>query len=388
MLPCRDRARRAGGRGLPRGGTPGEVAVGMRAGPGWLPAGRSRQTPPKPTPLPLEPFHSAAPKRVGGRGRRLQNPQVSWQRQSSLRVKENFGGGSVSGARLTGTVNHGLPFPSFPSPSPSFLPSFLLSLPRGTDTRTCTGRAGSSLKPPRARGCPACLALLLRGRGGRRGALPSHDSSSSSPCARSSSGWGSRTVLPAAARWGRRGKPSLESARRRAGRAPVPEEVGSTAGVAPSKLPRGRVGRRGRSGGVEVGACLGIASRTGAPGKEGCCRRRAPAWQPLVLPRREDREDTDGNRCGAIGRLPGWTRRHSPSRCRQPRARCAADAGEGAPGRGGGRDRFGRHRAAPRSASRGRGNRTSRLTTALVVLWEQHGAVVGFLSGQYCDLAV
>ncbi|CAM9394618.1 unnamed protein product, partial [Bubo scandiacus] len=63
-LPRRDRARPPGGRNAvpparPRGRRRG-------AGPGWLPAGRSRPLPPWPIPLPLEFFHSAAPKRVRG----------------------------------------------------------------------------------------------------------------------------------------------------------------------------------------------------------------------------------------------------------------------------------------------------------------------------------
>lgn len=126
------------GEGLPRGSTPGEAAARMRAGPGWLPAGRSRPSPPTPTPLPLEFFHSAAPERVGGgRGRSLQNPRVSWQQRSSLRAKENFGRGCASGAELAGAVNHGLPFPSLPSPPlPLPLPSFLPPFPPCPEART------------------------------------------------------------------------------------------------------------------------------------------------------------------------------------------------------------------------------------------------------------
>lgn len=58
-----------------------------------------------------------------------------------------------------------------------------------------------------------------------------------------------------------------------------------------------------------------------------------PAWQPSELPERENGEDNDGNRDRGRGRLqgraPGWTQRHHPSRCRQLRAHCTADAEEG-----------------------------------------------------------
>lgn len=179
----------------------------MRAGPGWLPAGSSGPSPPTPTPLPLEFFHSAAPKRR--RGGRMEEgdgacktPKFRGNKQSSLRVKENFGGGCVSGAELTGPVNHGLSFPSLPSPSifSPFLPPF----PRGTDTAPArTGLAapwkhgGHRATQPAS---PCC-----RGAGGETGPR----SSSSSPCAPLLLRLGKPGGPPGG---GRRGKPNLESA--------------------------------------------------------------------------------------------------------------------------------------------------------------------------------
>lgn len=232
----------------------------------WLLTGRSRPSPSTPTPLPLELFHSAAPKREGGggiEGTALANPPSFMATESSLRVKENFGGGYVSGAAPTGAVNRRLPCPPLPSLYPSF-PSFA----RGTDTAPArAGQAGWA--------APSLLSLTL-------------------PRPRSSSVGRSRAALRAGERWGRRG----EASRRLLGESLAAGGCGQHRRCSDEQTAPGACGPPGRVRGPEVRTCLSLPSRPGRPGEERCCRRSSPAWRAPGSPQRQDRGCEDGNRHG------------------------------------------------------------------------------------------
>lgn len=117
---------------------------------GWLLAGHSRPSPPAPTSLPLELFLPAAPKERRGReGTALANAPSFMATESSVRVKENFGGGYASGAAPTRAVNHrpSPPFspPSLPSPearTPHLHGQGWLGAPRALRSPPGAGQAG------------------------------------------------------------------------------------------------------------------------------------------------------------------------------------------------------------------------------------------------------
>lgn len=117
---------------------------------GWLQAGHSRPSPPTPTPLPFELFHSAAPKEGrGGRGDgACESPEFHGNRKFSpcerklwRRICE------WSGAHLSCQSPASLSVPPLPLPLLPFLR-------QRHGHRTCMDRASSSLGAPRAQRSP------------------------------------------------------------------------------------------------------------------------------------------------------------------------------------------------------------------------------------------
>lgn len=276
----------------------------------------------------------------------MQNPEVSWQRQSSFRVKKKTLAEGVSGAGSLELSITGFPFRlSPPLPLPSFLPSFLLSPEARTpepagpaaplkhggykaaSTRRCwTGGRWDSLPCPGTSSCPAPASAGEARRFSRPGALGEEGQTEPAVCSEP--------------HWGRPGAGGSEQHRRGSSEQTAPGPCSGQEGA----WSRDVSGRLVPYWGVLRGGMLPVQ-----------LLRLGSRW---CYPKR--RPQDDGNRHRGRGHLqsraPGWTRRHSPSRC------LCGRRGEGLrKGEASARRRRGPFCPAQCSAPRGWGNRPNRL---------------------------
>lgn len=228
---------------------------------GWLQAGYSRPSPPTPTPLPFELFHSAAPKE-GRRGRgdgACESPEFHGNRKFSpcerklwRRICE------WSGAHLSCQSPASLSVPPLPSPLLPFLR-------QRHGHRTCMDRASSSLGAPRGQRSPPGTGAGWAGLGWAAPSLdllillhPPLQLHLEKP-----GGSSGRAAL------GQRGKASCGESLAAGGcrqyRRCGHEQTAPGACVAP-----------GRFRGLEMRTCPSLPSRPGRPGEERCCRRCCP----------------------------------------------------------------------------------------------------------------